>query len=176
MNEIKKEERSIKIDIKKRRKSMMNKRNSIQMSEYQDNKKTKDSDHSKRKSLMLGSIADLKLNTKKELNEDKTTITNKKMRARKSVMVNPLIGLSSFVKLKGQLTDISELIVQQEPDISEAICGCQQPNNYHIYTRERNGTLSYILSISCFISLYIKSFCFSPSATSFISLSIPALK
>ena len=49
MNEIKKEEKSIKIDIKKRRKSMMNKRNSIQMSEYQDNKKTKDSDHSKRK-------------------------------------------------------------------------------------------------------------------------------
>ena len=159
MNEIKKEEKSIKIDIKKRRKSMMNKRNSIQMSEYQDNKKTKDSDHSKRKSLMLGSIADLKLNTKKELNEDKTTITNKKMRARKSVMVNPLIGLSSFVKLKGQLTNISELIVQQEPDISEAICGCQQPNNYHIYTRERNGSLSYIYKLREFSGDCNRIFC-----------------
>ena len=131
----------------------------IQMSEYQDNKKTKDSDHSKRKSLMLGSIADLKLNTKKELNEDKTTITNKKMRARKSVMVNPLIGLSSFVKLKGQLTDISELIVQQEPDISEAICGCQQPNNYHIYTRERNGSLSYIYKLREFSGDCNRIFC-----------------
>ena len=70
-----------------------------------------------------------------------------------------MIGLSKFVTLKGQLTNISELIINQEPDVSEMLCGCEQPNNYHVYLRERNGQLTYIYKLREFSGQCNRIFC-----------------
>ena len=53
------------------------------------------------------------------------------------------------IDIEGQLKNISELIVKQEADISEIFfsCCCQQPNNYHVYSRELNGHLNYIYKL-----------------------------
>ena len=150
--EIKEELQTNKIDIKKKRKSMMTKKNLINFEEYQDNKFTKGSTDSKKNintkvnSIISNSITNLRLNeleenTEKNNKENKDKI--KKKSKRKSMIVRPTLSLDSFVKLKGLLTNISELIIKQEPDITEAICDCQQPNNYHVYIRELNDTLSY---------------------------------
>ena len=150
--EIKGELQTNKIDIKKKRKSMMNQRNLINFEEYQNNKLTKDSNASKKNtntklnSIISSSITNLRLNdleekTEKNNKENKDKI--KKKSKRKSMMVRQTLSLDSFLKLKGLLTNISELIIKQEPDITEAICSCQQPNNYHVYIRELNDTISY---------------------------------
>ena len=35
--------------------------------------------------------------------------------------------------MKSNLEKIQEVIINQESDILEAVTGCQEPNNYHIY-------------------------------------------
>ena len=133
---------------------MINKINLINLEEYQKNKNSIETHNSKRNSkrnsLISNSISNLKLNDKNE-DKEKNVKGNKdkikKKSKRKSMMLRPALSLDSFIKLKGLLTNISELIIKQEPDISEAICSCQQPNNYHIYIRETNDTLSYTYKI-----------------------------
>ena len=131
---------------------MMIKKNLIQIQEFQDNKNiTKESaNSSKRRSSLIGnSMMNLNLKTLEKEDKKKDKFINKatKHSKRKSVSFQSSIGLSSFITLKGQLMGISELVIHQEPDITEAICGCQQPNNYHIYIRESNGFLSYIYKL-----------------------------
>lgn len=163
MSEITKEE-SIKIDIKNRRKSMMIKKNLIQIQEFQDNKNiTKESaNSSKRRSSLIGnSMMNLNIKNLEKEDKKKEKFINKatKHSKRKSVSFQSSIGLSSFITLKGQLMGISELVIHQEPDITEAICGCQQPNNYHIYIRESNGFLSYIYKLREFSGSCNRIFC-----------------
>ena len=152
MSEFKKEEQSTKIDIKKKRKSMINKRNLFQIEEVQGNKFSKEQTNlsKRRASIATNSLLNLNIkNLEKEDKKEKNLFNNKasKNNKRKSVSFRSALGLSNFISLKGQLEFISELIVHQEPDISEAICGCQQPNNYHVYIRERNGNISYIYKL-----------------------------
>jgi hypothetical protein len=137
------EDLSSKMNIKSRRKSMMNKKLLFQLGENKINKDVINST-SKRNSIFTNSITDLKL----KLNENKNNANNNKPnRRRKSAMFAPIYELSSFLTLKAQLLDISELIVQQESDIVEAVIGCQQPNNYHIYGRQPDGELSYLYKL-----------------------------
>lgn len=173
MEENKKEETTKKLDIKKKRKSMLTKRNLIDFEEYNDNKKTKESIPLKRTSTKKNSekgnsISNLQLidqpEVKEEEKENKGNLDNVikkpiKHKARKSVVLSSMLSLNKFVSLKGQLTNISELVIQQEADISEIICGCQQPNNYHIYLRERNGQLSYIYKLREFSGQCNRIFC-----------------
>ena len=46
--------------------------------------------------------------------------------------------------MKLNLEKIQEVIIKQESDILEAVTGCQEPNNYHIYGRLPNGEKMYI--------------------------------
>ena len=46
--------------------------------------------------------------------------------------------------MKSNLEKIQEVIINQESDILEAVTGCQEPNNYHIYGRLPNGEKMYI--------------------------------
>ena len=151
-----------KIDIKKKRKSMIHKRNLIDLEEIQNNKNNKETINSKKNSLVSNSIMHLKLKDKIEETEDKSKNANNniiKRKTRKSVMFQTSISLNGFTKLKGQLTNISELLVHQEADISEALCNCQQPNNYHVYLRERNGTITYIFKLREFSGDCNRIFC-----------------
>lgn len=172
MSEDKNEVKPVKIDIKKRRKSMLIKKNLIDLEEFTSNntkninKNIKDSNVEKRKSIkrnsiMANSVLQLNLMNKKEETKENTNNINipKRNRARKSVVLRPMIGLNKFEALKGQLTNISELMIRQESDISEILCGCQQPNNYHVYLRERNGHLSYIYKLREFSGQCNRIFC-----------------
>ena len=126
---------------------MLIKRNLIDLDEY---KESKHKMTIKRKgSIKINSNSNLNLIDKKEKTKESSDIFKNitKNRARKSTILRPMLDLSKFVTLKGQLTNISELVINQEPDISEILCGCEQPNNYHVYLRERNGYLSYIYKL-----------------------------
>ena len=160
MSENKNEQLTNKIDIKKKRKSMFNKKDLINLEEYEDNKKAKNKARRK-SSIKINSISNLNLIDKKEETNDNSNNINNipKHRSRKSTILTSMIGLSRFVTLKGQLTNISELIINQEPDISEILCGCEQPNNYHVYLRERNGQLSYIYKLREFSGQCNRIFC-----------------
>ena len=154
------EEQTKKIDIKKKRKSMFNKKDLIDLEEYQDNKNKKGKMRRK-SSIKINSVSKLNLMDKKEeTKDDSKNLKNiPKHRSRKSTILRPMIGLSKFVTLKGQLTNISELIINQEPDVSEMLCGCEQPNNYHVYLRERNGQLTYIYKLREFSGQCNRIFC-----------------
>ena len=154
------EEQTKKIDIKKKRKSMFNKKDLIDLEEYQDNKNKKGKMRRK-SSIKINSVSNLNLMDKKEeTKDDSKNLKNiPKHRSRKSTILRPMIGLSKFVTLKGQLTNISELIINQEPDVSEMLCGCEQPNNYHVYLRERNGQLTYIYKLREFSGQCNRIFC-----------------
>jgi len=150
---------SSKINIKSRRKSMINKKLLMQLEDNKNNnsKNAKDSinSSSKRNSLMPNSIGELRM----KLNDNKFNNTNIKGRRRKSAMIRPLFELNNFITLKAQLINVPELVVQQESDIVEAVIGCQQPNNYHIYARQPNGELSYLYKFREFSGCLMRVFC-----------------
>ena len=134
MSENDKEEKTNKIDIKNKRKSMIIKRDLIDFEEFNDKNEIKESSNTKTNSIKVSSInkntySELKLLDKKEENNENLNMINnlKNRRARKSIMLRPMIGLSKYVTLKGQLTNISELLIQQESkEKSDAILNILQ--------------------------------------------------
>ena len=133
-------EKTTKINIKSRRKSMVNKKMIMQLEKNRfnnskNNIKDITNSTSKRNSIISTSLGELKL----RLNDE-----NKTRSRRKSEMLRPVFEINNFLNLKALLVDIPELIVHQESDIVEAVIGCQQPNNYHVYGRMPNGDLSYL--------------------------------
>ena len=40
---------------------------------------------------------------------------------------------SNWETMKSSLQKMQEMIIKQESDILEAVTGCQEPNNYHVY-------------------------------------------
>ena len=155
MNETNVGEGSSKLNIKSRRKSMVNKKMLMQLEENRlANKKDSTDISSKRASLISNSIGDLKL----RLNDNDVSKTKPKSR-RKSEFIRPVFELNNYLTLKATLIDIPELIVQQESDIVEAIIGCQQPNNYHVYGRLPNGELTYLCKFREFSGCAMRIFC-----------------
>ena len=156
---------STKLNLKGRRKSMMNKKLLNQLVEdnkNNNNNKEQSNSSSKRTSLFANSLMDLrlKLNENKIENEnDKNNAHNKPKGRRKSALLRPIFELDSFVSFKSKLIDISELLVQQESDIIEAVMGCQQPNNYHIYGRHPDGELSYLFKLREYSGCAMRFFC-----------------
>ena len=61
--------------------------------------------------------------------------------------------------MKSSLEQIQEVIIKQESDILEAVTGCQEPNNYHIYGRLPNGEKCYIFRCKEFSSCAMRCFC-----------------
>ena len=150
------DEMANKINIKARRKSMLNKKILIQLEENKyNNKKDATNISSKRNSFATNSISELRV----QLNENKIPNAAAKNKRRKSAFIRPLFELNNFFTLKSQLISVSELVVQQESDIVEAIIGCQQPNNYHIYCRLPNGELSYLYKLREFSVCLMRIFC-----------------
>ena len=146
---------SSKLNIKSRRKSMINKKMLMQIEDNKiNNKKDITDSSSKRASLVSNCIGDLKL----RLNDTEITKTKQRKR-RKSEFIRPVFELNNYLTLKATLIDIPELIVQQESDIVEAIIGCQQPNNYHVYGRLPNGEISYLFKFREFSGCAMRILC-----------------
>ena len=61
--------------------------------------------------------------------------------------------------IKSTLEKIQEVIIKQESDILEAVTGCQEPNNYHIYGRLPNGEKCYIFQSREFSSCAMRCCC-----------------
>ena len=164
MSENNNQENTVKIDINNNKSSMTIKKELI--SSENDKKENKDllnlkTISSGRKTLNKNSPSILKLLDKKEETlENSNTFNNLRIpSASKTTMLKPMIGLSKCETLKEKLSSISELLIQQESDISELLCGCQQPNNYHVYLRERNGHFSYIYKLREFSGTCDRVFC-----------------
>ena len=146
------------LNIKSKRKSMMNKKILFHLEENNingnnnKNKKPLITGIAKRGSAFPNQISDLRLKT--------DDVNNKLGNRRKSAMLRPVIELNNFITLKNQLINISELIVQQESDIIGAIIKCcNMPNNYHIYGREKNGEFMYLYKLREFSGCIMRNFC-----------------
>ena len=92
------------------------------------------------------------LNSKNKLNLNKG-------KRRKSEFIRSNLNLDSYKYLISLLENINEIVVSQEADILEAVMGCQQPNNYHVYGRMKDGQLSYILKCREFSSFCMRVCC-----------------
>ena len=148
------------LNIKSRRKSMVNKRMIMQLEKNRaNNKKDTTDSSSKRASLISNSLGHLKLALDDNDNDNKNKNTTKQRKRRKSEFIRPVFELNNYLTLKATLIDIPELIVQQESDIIEAIIGCQQPNNYHVYGRLPNGEVSYLFKFREFSGCAMRVLC-----------------
>ena len=108
---------SSKLNIKSRRKSMVNKKMLMQLEENKINSKKDITDYSsKRASLISNSLGELKLRLNENDNDINNKITKQRKR-RKSEFIRPVFELNNYLTLKATLIDIPELIVQQESDI-----------------------------------------------------------
>ena len=61
--------------------------------------------------------------------------------------------------LRASMDKIQEMIIKQESDILEAVTGCQEPNNYHIYGRLPNGDKYYMFKFKEFSSCGMRFWC-----------------
>ena len=61
--------------------------------------------------------------------------------------------------LRTSMDKIQEMIIKQESDILEAVTGCQEPNNYHIYGRLSNGDKYYMFKFKEFSSCGMRFWC-----------------
>ncbi len=98
----------------------------------------------------------------KFLNNDvdsKNKLNLNKGKRRKSEFIRSNLNLNSYEYLKSLLENINEIVISQEADIMEAVMGCQQPNNYHVYGRMKDGQLSYILKCREFSSCCMRCCC-----------------
>ena len=165
----------IQLDIKSKRKSLMNDKMLMKLAKNEINNEkkfeksvpvdeNKGIQSKKRKTINVNvnSISELRL----KLEEDKKNENNannkgkvKHKGRRKSTMLRPILELNNYIALKAQLVDTRELIVKQESDIIEAMMGCQRPNNYHIYSRERDGELTYLYKFREFSGCLMRFFC-----------------
>jgi hypothetical protein len=91
--------------------------------------------------------------------DSKNKINLNKSKRRKSELIRSNLNLNSYEYLKSLLENINEIVISQEADILEAVMGCQQPNNYHVYGRMKDGQLSYILKCREFSSCCMRFCC-----------------
>jgi hypothetical protein len=91
--------------------------------------------------------------------DSKNKINLNKSKRRKSELIRSNLNLNSYEYLKSLLENINEIVISQETDILEAVMGCQQPNNYHVYGRMKDGQLSYILKCREFSSCCMRFCC-----------------
>ena len=75
----------------------------------------------------------------------KNKINLNKSKRRKSENIRSSLIFKPYEYLKTLLDNINEIVINQKADILEAVMGCDQPNNYHVYGRMKDGQLIYIL-------------------------------
>ena len=66
---------------------------------------------------------------------------------------------SNWETMKSSLQKMQEMIIKQESDILEAVTGCQEPNNYHVYGKLPNGDKDYIFKFREFSSCGMRFWC-----------------
>ena len=65
----------------------------------------------------------------------------------------------NWIIMKTSLEQIQEVIIKQESDVLEAVTGCQEPNNYHIYGKFPNGQKCYIFRCKEYSSCPMRCCC-----------------
>ena len=94
------------------------------------------------------------INSKSQLNS-----IEKRAKRINSRLPSSNLMINSFESIKSSLRNIKEVVIKQEADIVEAVIGCQQPNNYHVYGKMPDGQLSYIFKCREFSSFCMRCFC-----------------
>ena len=115
----------------------------------------------KKKFMRSGNHKTTRRSTNKFINEidSKNKINLSKGKRRKSEFIRSNLNLNSYEYLKSLLENMNEVVVSEESNILEAVTGCQQPNNYHVYGRTKDGQLSYILKCREFSSCCMRCCC-----------------
>lgn len=123
------------------------------------NKKKKSSTEKKKKTTPK---VPKKVNTKSDTNnissENKLNLKNKKINQKNDIPLNNS-KISILEPLRKSMEKIQEMIIKQESDILEAVTGCQEPNNYHIYGKLANGEKYYIFKFKEFSSCGMRFWC-----------------
>ena len=122
---------------------------------------SKNQDIKPKKFLRNGNHKTTQRSSNRFINEldSKNKINLNKGKRRKSEFIRSNLNLDSYKYLISLLENINEIVVSQEADILEAVMGCQQPNNYHVYGRMKDGQLSYILKCREFSSCCMRICC-----------------
>ena len=122
---------------------------------------SKNQDIKPKKFLRNGNHKTTQRSSNRFINEldSKNKINLNKGKRRKSEFIRSNLNLDSYKYLISLLENINEIVVNQEADILEAVMGCQQPNNYHVYGRMKDGQLSYILKCREFSSCCMRVCC-----------------
>lgn len=116
---------------------------------------------SQKKFMRSGNQKTTQRSSNKLINEidSKNKINLNKGKRRKSEFIRSNLNLNSYEYLKSLLENMDEVVVSQEADILEAVMGCQQPNNYHVYGRTKDGQLSNILKCREFSGCCMRCCC-----------------
>ena len=88
----------------------------------------------------------------------KKTSKEKKSKKKKKLKKS-ISNEDSLEVLKANLEEVSEMIVKQEADILEAVTGCQEPNNYHVYGKLPNGEKIYVFKCREFSGCFMRFCC-----------------
>ena len=114
-----------------------------------------------RKFLRNGNYKTTQKSSSKLINEldSKNKLQLNKSKRRKSELIRSNFILNSYEYLKTLLDNINEVVINQKADVLEAIMGCEQPNNYHVYGRMKDGQLSYILKCREFSGCCMRCCC-----------------
>ena len=124
------------------------------------NKKKRSSSHKKKATTA-------KINQKTSSKNDSNNLSSKnnminsnqnKLKIKSNISDN-LFPYSPLEPLKSSLEQIQEMIIKQESDILEAVTGCQEPNNYHIYGKLPNNEKFYIFKCREFSSCGMRFCC-----------------
>ena len=114
-----------------------------------------------RKFLRNGNCKPTQRSSSKLIGEinSKNKINLNKPKRRKSALLRNSFSLNSYEYLKILLDNINEIVINQKADILEAVMGCEQPNNYHVYGRMKDGQLIYILKCREFSGCCMRCCC-----------------
>ena len=100
----------------------------------------------------------LEINNDNILSENKTNLhLNKTQKKNDMDLTGPKMTI--FESFSPYLNQMEEMIIRQESDILEAVTGCQEPNNYHIYGKLPNGEKYYIFKFREYSSCGMRFWC-----------------
>ena len=92
-------------------------------------------------------------------NKSSSSKNNSRSHSKKHKNTSKKTKTQSLEITKPFLDKIQEMIIEQEPDVLEAVMGCQQPNNYHLYGKLHKDEKYNIFNIREFSSCGMRYCC-----------------
>ena len=136
-----------------------NQQNDIEILQIK-NKKKRSTSHKKKSQASKVTQRSKNIVDSKNISSNNQIITSNinKLKIKSNANAN-LFPISPLEPLRSSLDKIQEMIIKQESDILEAVTGCQEPNNYHIYGKLPNNEKFYIFKCREYSSCGMRFWC-----------------